>query len=80
MTTGPSPPTVNRSPDGDGITVREEARCGLRATGSVPGMPDEMPDEPRHLSLNADRVFRGGPEGSGAAAQERSHVMPCDHG
>ncbi|WP_327329953.1 MULTISPECIES: hypothetical protein [unclassified Streptomyces] len=77
MTRGPSPHTVNRSPDGGGITARDEARCGLHVTGTGRGLPDEVPDEPRHLSLNADRVFR---EGEVPGAQERSHAMPCGRG
>jgi len=71
------PHAVHRSPDGDGITERGEARCGLRVSGTGRGLPDEAPDEPCHLSLNADRVFR---EDEAPGAPERSHVMPCARG
>lgn len=79
MTGGPPPCTVNRSPDGEGLTVRDAPPRRPCVAGGVRGMPDEVPDEPRHLSLNADRVLRDGRR-SGAAVPERSHVIPCDRG
>ncbi|MEU0134968.1 hypothetical protein ABZ172_13235 [Streptomyces sp. NPDC006296] len=78
MTTAPAPCAVSRSPEGDGITVREAAHCRLRAARAVRGLPDEAPDEPLHLSLNADQVFRTGGDAA-APARERPHVMPSRH-
>jgi len=72
--TGP-PGTAARSHEGDGVTVRDGAHCRLRVPRGNRGMTDEVPDEPSHLSVNADRVFRPR-EG---VVPEEPHVMPCGH-
>ncbi|CAM5369044.1 hypothetical protein SATRM34S_01611 [Streptomyces atroolivaceus] len=77
------PHPVKRSPEGDGFTVCPDAHGPLRVTGDVAGhvrgMADEVPDEPLHLSLGADRVLRRGREAE-VAAPEKPHVMPCGRG
>ncbi|MFJ8978002.1 hypothetical protein [Streptomyces sp. NPDC102282] len=76
---GVDPHGAGRSSEGDGITVSGDAHCRLRAPAAGRGMPDEVPDVPAHLPLDADRVLR--PEGApGACGREESHVMPCDRG
>ncbi|MBM7440632.1 hypothetical protein JOC24_004057 [Streptomyces sp. HB132] len=79
MAGGPPPRVVDTSPDGEGFTVRDEACGHPRAGEGVRGLPDELPDEPLHLPLNADRVLRRGGR-HGAAPPESPHVMPCDRG
>lgn len=79
MTVGPSPRTVNRSPDGDGLTECDGPPGHPRIAGRVHGMPDEVPDAPLHLPLDADRVLRPDTR-SGPGAAEEAHVMPCDGG
>jgi hypothetical protein len=70
---------VTRSSDGDGITVYGDAHCRLRARGDVRGVPGEMPDEPVHLPLDPDRVFRPR-RGAEAAVPQGFHVMRRGHG
>jgi hypothetical protein len=79
MPGGPPPHPVHRSSDGEGLTEGPGTHVRPRAAGDVRGMPDEVPDEPRHLPLNADRVL-GGEAGPESAVPEKPHVMPCDHG
>jgi hypothetical protein len=79
MTGGQAPHIVDTSPDGEGFTVCDELRGHPRVGEGVRGMPDELPDRPRHLPLTADRVLRGG-RWRGAPLPESPHVMPCDRG
>ncbi|MGW0784560.1 hypothetical protein [Streptomyces sp. NPDC002913] len=73
-----APHAATRSGDGAGITVRDEAHCRLRATGRSRGLSGEMPDEPSHLALSADRVLRPREGAAGTDVPEEPHVMPCD--
>lgn len=70
--TGPQG-AATRSREGGGVTVNADAHCRLRVTEGGRGMADEVPDEPSHLSVDADRVFRPR-EG---VVPEEPHVMPC---
>ncbi|MFG2925237.1 hypothetical protein ACGFYA_27480 [Streptomyces sp. NPDC048305] len=69
---------MNRSAEGDGLTVSGEARRVRRSEAGARGLPEELPDEPAHLPLDADRVIRAGAGRSGEDVRGRPHTMPCD--